>query len=102
RGVAEAGCGVWAEALAPRLGGASQAVRASGPVYVGEASELSDLFYAAKAPERRLILINLDYAALIPSQPLPATQRTDVWRLESAALDHSASTPLAQFQRIHA
>ena len=87
KAIAEAAGGVYAEALAPRPGGAPQAVRASGPVYVGEASELSDLFYAAKAPERRLILINLDYAALIPSQPLPATQRTDVWnRLRSSTV----------------
>jgi len=100
KAIAEAGGGVCAEALAPRPGGASQAVRASGPVYVGEASELSDLFYAAKAPERRLILINLDYAALIPSQALPATQRTDVWRLESAALEHSADTLIGEFERM--
>jgi hypothetical protein len=98
--IAEAGGGVYAEALAPRPGGAPQAVLASGPVDVGEASELADLFYAARAPERRLILINLDYAALIPSQPLPATQRTDVWRLESAALEHSADTLIGELERM--
>jgi len=67
---------------------------------VVEACELSELFYAAKAPERRLILINLDYAALIPSQPLPAMQRTDVWRLESAALEHNAETLIGELERM--
>jgi hypothetical protein len=65
-----------------------------------EACELSELFYAAKAPERRLILINLDYAALIPPQPLPAMQRTDVWRLESAALEHNAETLIGELERM--
>ena len=54
-----------------------------------DAAELSELFYAAKSPERRLILINLDYALVLPSQPLSALQRTDVWRLESAVLQHN-------------
>jgi hypothetical protein len=75
-------------------------VRAAGPVNVAEARELSELFYAAKAPERRLILINLDYAPLISSQPLPAMQRTDVWRLEAAALEHNAETLIGELERV--
>jgi len=54
-----------------------------------EASELCELFYAAGAPERRLILMNLDYASVAPAQPPSPMQRTDVWRLESAALQHN-------------
>src|SRR5262245_56650148 len=34
-----------------------------------EASELAELFHAAGTPERRLILINLEYSALTPSPP---------------------------------
>jgi hypothetical protein len=83
-----------ADTAATRPGSAPQTVR------VVEACELSELFYAAEAPERRLILINLDYAALIPSQPLPAMQRTDVWRLESAALEHNAETLIGELERM--
>jgi hypothetical protein len=88
------------ESIATSPGGASQAAQAHAAVNVAEASELSELFYAAKAPERRLILINLDYAPLIPSQPLPDIQRTDVWRLESAALEHNAETLIRELERM--
>jgi len=88
------------ESIATSPGGAPQAVQARAAVNVAEASELSELFYAAKAPERRLILINLDYAPLIPSQPLPDIQRTDVWRLESAALEHNAETLMQELERM--
>jgi hypothetical protein len=91
---AETRAGAHAETAATRPGSAPQSVR------VVEACELSELFYAAKAPERRLILINLDYAVLIPSQPLPAMQRTDVWRLESAALEHNAETLIGELERM--
>jgi hypothetical protein len=91
---AETRGGAHAEIAATRPGSAPQSAR------VVEACELSELFYAAKAPERRLILINLDYAALIPSQPLPAMQRTDVWRLESAALEHNAETLIGELERM--
>jgi hypothetical protein len=90
---AETRGGAHAETAATRPGNAPQTVR------VVEACELSELFYAAKAPERRLILINLDYAALIP-QPLPAMQRTDVWRLESAALEHNVETLIGELERM--
>jgi len=86
--------GAHAETAATRPDNAPQTMR------VVEACELSELFYAAEAPERRLILINLDYAALIPSQPLPAMQRTDVWRLESAALEHNAETLIGELERM--
>ena len=64
-----------------------------------EAAELSELFYAADAPERRLILLNLDYALLIPPQRLAAMQRADIWRLESAALQHNTETLVSELAR---
>jgi Uncharacterised protein conserved in bacteria (DUF2336) len=64
------------------------------------ASQLSELFYAANAPERRLILINLDYALTIPSQRLAAAQRADIWRLESAALQHNTETLVGELGRM--
>jgi Uncharacterised protein conserved in bacteria (DUF2336) len=64
------------------------------------ACELSELFYAADAAERRLILINLDYALSIASQPLAAAPRADIWRLESAALQHNTETLAGEFSRM--
>ena len=97
KALAEASGDAPGESIATSPGGAPQAAQAHA-VNVAEASELSELFYAAKAPERRLILINLDYAPLIPSQPLPDIQRTDVWRLESATLEHNAETLIRELE----
>src|SRR6266852_3091343 len=97
---AEASGDAHGESIATSPGGAPQAAQARAPLNVAEASELSELFYAAKAPERRLILINLGYAPLIASQPLPDIQRTDVWRLESAALEHNAETLIHELERM--
>jgi hypothetical protein len=66
----------------------------------GEACELSELFYTADAAERRLILVNLDYASLAPARPLANIQRADVWRLESAALQHNTETVLREIERM--
>ena len=65
-----------------------------------EACELSELFYTADAAERRLILVNLDYASLTPSPPPANIQRADVWRLESAALQHNTETVLRELERM--
>jgi hypothetical protein len=100
KALAEASGDAHGESIATSPGGAAQAAQARAAVNVAEASELSELFYAAKAPERRLILINLEYAPLIASQPLPDIQRTDVWRLESAALEHNAETLICELERI--
>jgi hypothetical protein len=100
KALAEASGNAHGESIATSPGGAPQAAQAPAAVNVAEASELSELFYAAKAPERRLILINLDYAPLIASQPLPDIQRTDVWRLESAALEHNAETLICELERM--
>ncbi len=64
-----------------------------------EASELCELFYAAGAPERRLILINLDYAPVAPLQPPSPLQRADIWRLESAALQHNSEAVVRELER---
>jgi len=58
------------------------------------------LFYAGDAPERRLILINLDYALAIPSPRPAAAQRADIWRLESAALQHNTETLVGELGRL--
>jgi hypothetical protein len=64
-----------------------------------EAGDLAELFYAAGSPERRLILINLDYSAL-PSTPPPAgMQRSDVWRLESFVLQHNTEAVVRELER---
>ena len=48
---------------------------------------LSELFFAADAEERRLILLNLDYAPISPAQPVAAALLKDpIRRLEQAAL----------------
>jgi hypothetical protein len=64
-----------------------------------EADELAELFYAAGTPERRLILINLEYSALTPAHPPVGMQRADVWRLESAVLQHNAETVVRELER---
>jgi hypothetical protein len=72
---------------------------APGAAARAEAPELSELFYAASAPERRLILLNLEYASLLPWQPLCALQRNDLGRLESAALQHNAEALIRELGR---
>jgi uncharacterized protein (DUF2336 family) len=55
------------------------------------AEELSELFFAASGPERRLILTNLDYMGAGPAAPATAPPAPDVARrLETAALQHNA------------
>jgi len=65
-----------------------------------EARELAELFNAAGAAERRLILINLDYSLLAPSQPLHELQRAHIWRLESAAIQRSTDTVMRELERM--
>jgi hypothetical protein len=80
-----------AETLQPRA-----AVNA--PRISEESAELAELFYAAGPAERRLILLNLDYA--ISAAPTVASlQRNDVWRLESAALQHNLSAVARELER---
>jgi hypothetical protein len=76
-----------------------QAPRPRERIAAAEASELSELFYAAGAAERRLILINLDYAPIAPLQPAAFMQRADTWRLEAAALQHNTETVVRELER---
>jgi hypothetical protein len=102
-------------AIARQLGGAHAEMIATRPPAVppletkpstgestpatNEAKELAELFFSADAEERRLILINLDYASFAPATPLSELQRADVWRVESAALQHNIDTVVRELER---
>jgi uncharacterized protein (DUF2336 family) len=64
-----------------------------------EASELCELFFTAGALERRLILTSLDYAITPAPEPSVTMKRTDVWRLESAALQHNTEAVVRDLER---
>src|SRR5262249_17358447 len=100
------------ESIAVELGGEHAAVIASRHSAAGraqrsmpqnriaaDAAELSELFYAAGPAERRLILINLDYAPIEPSRPAAFMQRTDIWPLEAAALQHNTEVVVRELER---
>jgi hypothetical protein len=54
-----------------------------------DALELSELFFACNAEERRLILLNLSYAPIVPADPInAATAQSVIQNLEAAALTH--------------
>jgi hypothetical protein len=61
-------------------------------------AELCELFFAAGAFERRLILTGLDYLPA-PQQRPTIMQQTDVWRLESAALQHNTDAVVRDLER---
>ena len=65
-----------------------------------DAAELCELFYAAGREERRLILINLDYAPIEPSRPTAFMQRTDTWPLEAAAFQHNTEVVVRELERV--
>ena len=99
--IAETHGAAHADIIAKRPPVAPPAVQTAGPrtdsSAKAEASELSELFYSAAASERRLILINLDYAASLPAPS--GLQRADVWRLESATLQHNTEIVLRELER---
>jgi hypothetical protein len=67
------------------------------------ADELSELFFASSAEERRLILLNLPYALLSPAEPIaPAIARESTHRLEAAALGHNSELFARELERIFA
>jgi hypothetical protein len=92
-----------ADIIARRPLAAPPAMQAPGPASApsgkAEASELAELFFAADAAERRLILINLDHAVLAPAPTPSATQSVDIWRLESATLQHNTEIVLRELER---
>jgi hypothetical protein len=63
------------------------------------ARELCELFFAAGSAERRLILLSLDYSEWPTTAPPAPLQRTDVWRLETAALRHHTVTLMRELER---
>jgi hypothetical protein len=94
--------GAHADLVANRRSAVALRVQAPRPqerIAAAEASELSELFYAAGAAERRLILINLDYAPIAPLQPAAFMQRADTWRLETAALQHNTEVVVRELER---
>ena len=64
-----------------------------------EACELCDLFFAADSAERRLILFNLDFASWPAQGPPTPVPRSDVWRMETAALRHDTATLVRELER---
>ncbi len=68
-------------------------VTPSSALFAGKtaaASELNALFFNAEAADRRLILLNLEFAPLKPADPVaPALAGETVRRLETAALTRS-------------
>ena len=65
------------------------------------AAELSELFFASSADERRLILLNLPYAPLLPAAPVePALARESTHRLEAAAMGHNGEVFARELERI--
>jgi hypothetical protein len=102
RAIAEECGSAHAQIIAARIPAAPRPARPVHPhdAANAEACELSDLFSAAGAPERRLILLSLDYATFVPWQPVSALQRADIRRLESAALQHNAETLMRELGRM--
>ena len=75
------------------------AARSSG-TGAAVADELSELFFAASAEERRLILLNLPFSLLPEATPVePATARESIHRLEAAALGHNTELFARELER---
>jgi hypothetical protein len=65
------------------------------------ADELSELFFASNAEERRLILLNLSYAPITPAEPIePAAAQSSIQQLEAAALNHRIETFARELERV--
>ena len=71
---------------------------AAAHAVTNETSELAEMFYAADPMERRLILVNLEYATTPPA-PVALLDLKDVRRLESAALQHNLEAVMREFER---
>jgi hypothetical protein len=81
----------------------AEPAKAADDAFAGQkvpADELSELFFAASAEERRLILLNLSYAPLPPAAPIPpAIARESTHRLEAAALGHNSELFARELER---
>src|SRR4051812_14878558 len=70
------------------------------PAHIPVSDELSELFLAADAEERRLILLNLPYALLPLARAIPlALARETTHRLEAAALGHNTELFAREIER---
>jgi hypothetical protein len=68
---------------------------------VAPADELSELFFASDAEERRLILLNLTYATIAPAERIPAAAALEsTHRLEAAALGHNSELFAREIERV--
>jgi hypothetical protein len=76
-------------ARSPGLDGKPQITGAGEDRGTAEAAELSELFFSANSAERRLILLNLDYAPQTPFALAPIRAGAVAGRLEAAALAHN-------------
>ena len=72
---------------------------AAAHAVTNETSELAELFYAAAPMERRLILVNLEYATAPPPAPVALLDLKDVRRIEAAALQHNLEAVMREFER---
>ena len=73
---------------------------AGGSAVGSDLSELGELFLAANATERRLILLNLDFASLPPARPIdPPFVSEACRRLEAAALSHNGEVFVRELAR---
>lgn len=86
-----------AEAIAEQPAPSEAAAR-TAPEVACAALELCELFYAAGSAERRLILLNLDFADWSAEQPPSPLQRADIWRLETAALRRNTPTVVRELE----
>ncbi len=78
---------------------AANAVTPGGSKPDMEAKELCGLFFAAASIERRLILISLEFLPTPPPALPVAMQQTDIWRFESAALQHKTESVVHDLER---
>jgi hypothetical protein len=102
-----AGCATAPAAVRHRLLKELISFKAPEPIHAqagpAPADELSELFFASSAEERRLILLNLPYALLPPAKPItPAIARESTHRLEAAALGHNSELFAREMERIFA
>lgn len=64
-----------------------------------EPKELCGLFFAASSIERRYILISLEFLPTPPPALPAAMQQIDIWRFESAALQHKTEAVVRELER---
>jgi hypothetical protein len=74
-------------------------VSARAAAHSTEADELNEIFFAAPAAERRLILLNLEFVGITDARPATARERIASYLLEAAALAHNDEEFVQQLSR---